>query len=125
MKLFVRNALLLDVFLIAIGAYPLYTTWGMQGLAGGFLALILTTINVLVGYHYIENYFNADFQIFMRKVFGSMGLRLLALAAFIFMILKFVPINKIGFIITLFVSYICKSVQEMIHLNSKTKTKSE
>lgn len=125
MKLFVRNTLLMDAFLIVLGAYPLYETWGMQGLAGGLLALLLTTINVVIGFYYIENYFDAEFQIFMRKAFGSMGLRLLALAAFIFMILKFVPINKIGFIITLFVSYICKSVQEMILLNSKTKTKSE
>jgi hypothetical protein len=114
----------MDVFLLALGGYPIYVTYGMSGLSGGLLALLLTSTNVWVGYYYIERYFDAEFQIFMKKVFGSMGLRLLALAAFIFMILKFAPIDKIGFIITLFVSYICKSVQEMILLQSKTKKKS-
>lgn len=124
MKNFVRNVLLMDLFLLTLGGYPLYKMQGIPGLVGGLVALVLTTVNVLVGYYYIELYFDAEFQVFMRKVFGSMGLRLMALAAFIFMILKFAPIDKIGFIITLFVSYISKSVQEMILLQSKTKKKS-
>jgi hypothetical protein len=114
----------MDIFLIALGGYPLFSLLGKSGLIGGLLALVLTTTNVMVGYYYIEKYFSAEFSVFMQKVFGSMALRLLALSAFIFMILKFVPINKIGFIISLFVSYICKSVQEMILLNSKSKKKS-
>ncbi|TNE73465.1 hypothetical protein EP331_04385 [bacterium] len=114
----------MDLFLLTLGGYPLYKMQGIPGLVGGLVALVLTTVNVLVGYYYIELYFDAEFQVFMRKVFGSMGLRLMALAAFIFMILKFAPIDKIGFIITLFVSYISKSVQEMILLQSKTKKKS-
>jgi len=124
MKHFIRNILLMDVFLFALGAYPLFKVLGNSGLIGGVLALVLTTVNVMVGYYYIEKYFTVEFSVFMQKVFGSMGLRLLALSAFIFMILKFAPIDKIGFIISLFVSYICKSVQEMILLNSKSKKKS-
>jgi len=124
MKHFIRNILWMDVFLFALGAYPLFKVQGTPGLTGGILALVLTTVNVMVGYYYIEKYFTAEFSVFMQKVFGSMGLRLLALSAFIFMILKFAPIDKIGFIISLFVSYICKSVQEMILLNSKSKKKS-
>lgn len=124
MKNFIRNILLMDVFLLALGGYPLYSILQWPGFIGGVLALILTTVNVLVGYYFIERYFSAEFSVFMQKVFGSMALRLLALAAFIFMILKFVPIDKIGFIISLFVSYISKSVQEMLLLNSKSKKKS-
>lgn len=123
MKIFIRNVLLMDVFLLALGGYPIYVSYGMSGFIGGLLALVLTSANVLIGYYYIERYFDAEFQTFMKKVLGSMGLRLLVLAAFIFLILKLVPINKIGFIISLFVSYICNSVQEMILLQSKTKKK--
>lgn len=121
MSSFLKKILTITVLLALFGGLPLYNIYGDSGLIAGGLALLLTTLNTLVGYYFIEKYFYSDFQDFMFKVYGSMTFRLLTLMAVIFSVIFFTELEKKGFIISLFISYICQSVTEMIYIYNKAQ----
>jgi hypothetical protein len=118
---FLKKIFLITILLALLGGFPLYDAYGVTGLKAGGSALLLTTLNTLVGYYFIEKYFYADFQDFMFKVYGSMTFRLLMLMAVIFSIIFFTELEKKGFIISLFISYICQSVTELIYIYNKAQ----
>lgn len=121
MSSFLKKIFFISGLLVLFGALPLYDAYGVVGLIAGGLALLLVTCNTLVGYYFIEKYFYSDFQDFMFKVYGSMSFRLVILLAFIFSIIFFTELEKKGFIISLFISYICQSVTELIYIYNKAQ----
>lgn len=80
----------------------------------------ITTLNAISGFYLIDKFFHASMSQFMSIVFGSMFFRLMVLGAFIIMILLFGNFPQITFIVSLFISYICKSVLEIIFINKKS-----
>lgn len=83
-------------------------------------SILLTTINALIGYYYIDRYFHAPMDEFTSFVYGSMFIRLITLGALIFVILALGIFPQITFILSLFISYISKSVLEIIFINNKS-----
>lgn len=113
-----RTGLLLGLIL-ALGGYPVYRWMGPQALYAALIAISMTSLNAVVGYYYIDKYFSASFNDFMKAVFGSMGIRLLVMAVVIVLILALTKIHQISFTVSLFISYILFSVNEIIFINKK------
>lgn len=116
---FLKTILLIDLVSLAVLLYPIFRLWGINALFGTFLADLLTTLNVLAGYYFISRYFNADYQAFLKAVFGSMVARLIVMLMLVVAVILLLKIDQNSFIISLFISYIYKSVIEIIFINKK------
>jgi hypothetical protein len=116
----IKFILIIDSFLILIGGTFLYLGLDKNDLYAILIACGLTTAYSLVGAYFMNRYFDAPFDIFMSKVFGAVFFRLAGLATAIFLILKFASIPEITFTVFVFISYISKSVQEIISINKKS-----
>jgi hypothetical protein len=115
-----RVIMIIDLLLICLGGIPVYWLLGTSSFVSIVIALALTTVYSLIGAFYITKYFNAPFDEFMSKIFGAVFLRLAGLAVSIFLILKFTSFPEITFTVCVFISYISKSVQEIIFINKKS-----
>lgn len=107
------------VILVLLAGYPLYRLYGGNVVIAALSALILTYLNALVGFYYIDKYFSASLNDFMKMVFGSMGVRLLVLAVTFVGLIGFTKIHEVSFTVSLFISYILFSVIEIYFLNKK------
>ena len=123
LRLFFRYTSIILIGGLAVIAYPIYAKIGVSASYGAAIALVLTYLNVLVGYFFIDKYFSAAFNTFMKMVFGSMGLRLLALAVIIAGILSLTNVHKVSFTASLFISYILFSLIEVIFIQKKASSK--
>ncbi|HKI45941.1 MAG TPA: hypothetical protein VKA08_11480 [Balneolales bacterium] len=111
----------IDAAFLIFGGYPVFRIYGFPALLGMIVALVMTTANVLAGYWIIIRSFHLDMSDFMKRVFGGMGIRMFVLMGLIVIILLVTKINQNSFIISLFISYICKSVIEIIFINKRSQ----
>jgi len=120
-KNFITYVLGLDIILIILAGYPLYSTYGLGNFLSAFLGLVITSLNVISGYYFISKYFDRSTNVFMKVIFGSMAVRLILLMLVIIAVILFIKIDQFSFIISLFISYICKSVIEIYFINKKSQ----
>lgn len=115
-----RNVLVTDVMLLTIGA--IIAIWLLEPvhLLPITIAVMLTTLYTLLGVWYTHTYFDAPHDVFMSKVYGAVAVRLVLLAASIFVILKFTSLPQITFTVSIFISYIGKSIQEILFIHRKS-----
>jgi hypothetical protein len=116
----IKVILIIDFFLITIGGIPVYFVLGSHDFFAVLVACLLTSAYSFIGAYYTNRYFDAAFDVFMSKVFGAVFFRLAGLAATIFLVLKFTSFPEITFTVCVFISYISKSVQEIISINKKS-----
>lgn len=120
-RTFASLILSIDAAFLIFGGYPVFHAYGMSALTGMIVALVLTTVNVLVGYWLIVRSIDKSMNDFMKKVFGGMVVRMFILMGVIAFILLATKIHQNSFIISLFISYICKSVIEIIFINKRSQ----
>ncbi len=120
-RIFAIFVLSIDAAFLIFGGYPVYHAYGLSALTGMIVALVLTTVNVLVGYWLIVRAVDQSMNDFMKKVFGGMVIRMFVLMALIAFLLLATKIHQNSFIISLFISYICKSVIEIIFINKRSQ----
>ncbi len=119
LKSYNRITIMAAVGMLLVGAYPLYHWYGFSIMFAFLLALVITFLNAAVGFYYIDKYFSASLNDLLKVVFGSMGIRLLALGLAFVALLGFTEIHKVSFTVSLFISYILFSVIEIYFLNKK------
>jgi hypothetical protein len=124
MASFYRKILLADVLLLPVVGMLYYYFDGSHVLAA-VSAMAITSLNAVVGYYYIKKYLNASSELFNSYVYGSAFGRLLGMMVVIGVILLYTNFPQITFILSLFISYIYKSVLEIIfiHKNSTQRHK--
>ena len=121
-RTFTITVLSVDAAFLLLGGYPTVYTYGFSALAGMILALVITTANVLVGYGVIIHMMDElSMEDFMKRVFGSMGVRMFILLGLITAVLLDKKIHHGSFIISLIISYICKSVIEIYYINKNSQ----
>lgn len=107
----------IDFLAVVIIGFPLAIIYGGSHGIALSTSLLLTTVNVWIGYYFTVHYLHADMNSFVSMVYGSMFLRLAGLCAAILLLLIFSNFPQITFILSLFISYIYKSVLEIIFIN--------
>jgi|GEM_PF-6439351 len=120
MNRFVKHILFTDLILMGAGVLPLYFVASTSHALAALAALIFTSIYTLVGTMLTNRYFHAGHKEFMSNVFGTVATRLLALAAAIFVVLKYTSLPEITFTVSIFISYIGKSIQEILFIHRKS-----
>ena len=121
-RTFIITVLSVDAAFLLLGGYQVTHVYGLSALIGMILALMITTANVLVGYGLIIRMIDElSMEDFMKRVFGSMGVRMFILLGLIVAVLLDKKIHHGSFIISLFISYICKSVIEIYYINKNSQ----
>lgn len=120
LRAFSQKIFQIDLVLILIIVLPSYFWFAAIDVLAALTSILITSINALIGYYYIDRYFHAPMDEFTSFVYGSMFIRLVTLGALIFIILALGIFPQITFILSLFISYISKSVLEIIFINKKS-----
>src|SRR5690606_18393655 len=124
-KKFIKNTLIIDAVLLISIALPLYFMMPSQYAISVIASLIITTTNSLIGFYFQNKYLHAPTEEFISYVYGSMFFRLIGLVGIIVMLLLITNFPQISFILSLFISYLCKSVLEIIFINKKSTQRHE
>jgi hypothetical protein len=106
--------LIIDAILLATAIVLSLFVIDFIHLPGMIIGIVLTTANAIAAVVLAAKGMKGSMNDFMLKVVGGMGLRLGALLVIVFLLLAFTNIPEFSFIISLFISYICKSVLEII-----------
>jgi F0F1-type ATP synthase assembly protein I len=106
--------LLIDFILFTIAGMLFYFFWGVHHIPGLIIALVMTSVNTLVAFYFAEKGMKGSTAQFMTRVFGGMGIRLPLMLGVIILIISFTNLPQYSFIICLFISYLCKSILEII-----------
>jgi O-antigen/teichoic acid export membrane protein len=88
-------------------------------------ATVITTINTLIGFYFIQKYIHASTEDFNSYVYGSTFGRMIGMMIVIGAILLFSNFPQITFILSLFISYIYKSVLEIIFIHKNSTQRHE
>lgn len=106
-------AIVLYILLAPIHAYSLIT------------ASLITTLNTGIGFYFIQKYLHASTEEFNSYVYGSTFGRLIGMMVVIGTVLLFTNFPQITFILSLFISYIYKSVLEIIFIHKNSTQRHE
>ncbi|MCX8056262.1 MAG: hypothetical protein N3F03_01460 [Ignavibacteria bacterium] len=87
-----------------------------------FFGWVVVLINFIIGLIAFNLSKNQDNKNFLKIYFGGMILRLIILLIIIFGTLKFIGINPISFLFSLFIFYIINQIIELRHI-TKSLTK--
>ncbi len=103
-------------FLIAIFLF-LWGTLSRDSLKSILLAEAITTFNALFGLIYFKSGLNKSVQVFFRRVFGGIVVRLVSTLVIVVLALFFLELNRISFIFSILFFYVFFLVVEIIYLN--------
>ncbi|MCC5926307.1 MAG: hypothetical protein JJU41_07060 [Bacteroidetes bacterium] len=109
-----------DFFLLSVGVLISFLFLGFTDLVAIMIAVLLTSLYAVIGLWYINAYFDAPPDVFLSKVYGAVAIRLVMLAAAIFVVLKFTNLPEITFTVSVFISYLAKSIQEILFIHRKS-----
>lgn len=121
---FYKTILLTD-FLVLIIAVLIYNFWAPVHAYALIAATLITTLNAGIGFYFIFKYLNASTEEFNSYVYGSTFGRLIAMMVVIGIVLVFSNFPQITFILSLFISYIYKSVLEIIFIHKNSTQRHE
>lgn len=84
-------------------------------------ALLVADLNAVLGFWFILRAQRKSMNAFFATVMGAMFARMVGLALVLWLALVKAGFSKIGFTISLFIAYICKSVAEMVLLKLNSR----
>lgn len=119
-KNYIRNVFIIDLVLLISIALPFYVMMPVEYALSVVASLALTSISSIVGFYFQNKYLHAPTEEFVSFVYGSMFFRLIGLLGAIVLTLLMTNFPQISFILSLFISYLCKSVLEIIFINKKS-----
>lgn len=123
-KSFYSKILLTDFFAVVV-AVVLYYQLGLDHAYALISASIITSLNTGIGFYFIQKYINASTEDFNSYVYGSTFGRMIGMMVVIGVILLFSNFPQITFILSLFISYIYKSVLEIIFIHKNSTQRHE
>ncbi|MEX0780440.1 MAG: hypothetical protein WD037_11915 [Balneolales bacterium] len=114
---FTRSILLMDAIFFIIAGYPIYVNYGQEMLLSVLIGFIVTSIGFIVALYLIEIKYDDAFNTFMALVMGSMLAKMFFFSGAILFVFIFSLLHQIGFTIAVLISYLYKSVTEIIFIN--------
>lgn len=115
-KAFLLQLFIIDALLLGGGYLLFVQQYNLSLLPGHIIALATTSANVLVAFYLAKTGLDGSMNAFMLRVMGGMGMRMLAMLVVVLLVVMFTDLPKMSFIISLFISYILKSVLEIIYI---------
>ncbi len=92
-------------------------------LSSAFYAVLLNFLNSLTAFLLFVYSFEKSNKVFLAANLGGMGFRLFFLLVLVFIFIKFLNIDKYGFILTFFIFYFFSLFLEIFYIKNKIEEK--
>jgi hypothetical protein len=103
--------------------YPLMQ-WADREIINGVIAgILLSVVNVMMGYVAIEYSFNKSYTIFMQVVLGGVGIRLFFMAGLLLLLVGVFKLHAFSLVGSLFGMYAIFLVLEVLYIHNKWQHK--
>ncbi len=108
-----------------LAAYPMVRYATGEVVTGALIGAALSTVNVLLGYLAVEYSFERSYTVFLRTVFGAMGLRLLLMLGAMIALIVLGNVHAVALTVSLLGFYVIYLVLEIVFLQRKVMAKSQ
>jgi hypothetical protein len=122
---FPRQIIIAIVVVLIIGGYPLITYSDKDTIIAVVLGMILSTINVVLGYMAIEYSIGKSTTTFFKYVIGGMGLRLMIFAGMLVLLIKMFSVPVLALIGSMGIFYMIFLVLEVLYIQKKVEIKQQ
>lgn len=123
----IKTAKIISIFYIVIylSAFIMYKSGFISELFlySAIYAGVLNLLNSLSAFFLFKYSFGKSNNIFLIANLGGMGVRLLILLLAVFIFIKFLNIDKYGFILTFFIFYFFLLIFEIYYFKNKVEKK--
>lgn len=103
----------------ALAAYPLIRFGTSDVILAAALGALLSTVNVLLGFLAIEYAFNKSYTVFLKAVFGGMGVRMLLLLGAMLLLILVFRVHTLALMVSLLGFYAIYLVLEVLFIQRK------
>ena len=122
-KAYLKRLIISFLVLWAIALFPILKYSNLSFLTAFAVGSLISFANSIASFVVINRGLSKETKEFLKLTLGSMAVRLFAIAAVIFVLLKFFGLNIYGLIISLFLFYFVFMALEIIFLNSSANKK--
>lgn len=120
---FPRQILIAVIVIAGLSVFPL-EEFGDDEIVKSFIAgLVITVVNVLMGYAAIEFSFDTTYTKFMQIVLGGVGVRLFLMSLALLVLIGMYKFHVVSLIATLFGLYIVFLTLEIFYIHNKWQHK--
>jgi hypothetical protein len=120
---FFKNILYVLICSLVLAIYPALTMASEDVIIASLTGLLLDTINIFLGYIFIEMARGKSMTGFLKYVLGGMSLRLLFLLSSLFFAIKVLRLHLIAFVVSLFLYYVIYLIFEILYIDKKVREK--
>lgn len=115
---------LLTLFVVGVLAYyPLARFASQEIISGVIVGIVLSVINVMMGYIAIEYSFNKSYTVFIQVVLGGVGIRLFFMVGMLLLLIGVFKFHSIAIVGSLFGMYSIFLVIEVLYIHNKWQHK--
>lgn len=115
---------LLTLFVVGLLIfYPLLRFANQEIISGVIVGIVLSVVNVMMGYIAIEYSFNKSYTLFIQVVLGGVGIRLFFMAGILLLLIGVFKFHSIALVGSLFGMYTIFLVLEVLYIHNKWQHK--
>ncbi|MFA5834609.1 MAG: hypothetical protein WDA22_14110 [Bacteroidota bacterium] len=104
-----------------LGYYPLMKFGSEQVIVGVVAGVVLSLVNVLIGYIVIQFSLNKSYTTFIQIVLGGIVLRLFVMVGLLLICVGLLKLHSISVVGSLFVMYIIFLTMEVLYIHKKVQ----
>ncbi|MFA6515470.1 MAG: hypothetical protein WCT42_04410 [Candidatus Paceibacterota bacterium] len=118
---FLAQIFAVPVVMGGLGYYPLMK-YGTEQIVNGVIAgVVLSLVNVLIGYVVIQFSLNKSYTTFIQIVLGGIVLRLFVMVGLLLICVGLLKLHSISVVGSLFVMYIIFLTMEVLYIHKKVQ----
>ena len=119
---FPKQVLLTLIGVGVLSFYPLSRFASEEIISGVLAGIVLSVINVLMGYVAIEYSFNKSYTLFIQVVLGGVGIRLFFMVGMLLLLIGVFKFHSIALVGSLFGMYSIFLILEVLYIHNKWST---
>jgi hypothetical protein len=108
-----------------VSAYPLMRYGSSEVILAALVGVLLSTINVMLGFLAIEYSFEKSYTTFLKAVLGGMGVRMLIMLSALLVLIKVVGLHAVALTVSLLLLYLVFLVLEVFFIQRKVLVRNQ
>jgi hypothetical protein len=120
---FPKQVMVTLIAVAVLACYPLSRFASQEIINSVIAGIVLSVVNVTMGYAAIEYSFNKSYTIFIQVVLGGVGIRLFFMVGMLLLLIGVFKLHSIALVSSLFGMYSIFLVLEVLYIHNKWQHK--